>query len=313
MVKPSSVTGFVAKNTALTDALLAPSNEVISAEERLGIRDRLVERLGESWKEVAGDGEGAARLCVTDYYLRVRLYPPVGSEVDTSQEPFRWSSRTVQRMIGIAAARACVQGLASSPADAVRDCIGGFVKDAKEGRYGPRSLSSWLVDLPAGSLGAVSATATTWATRFINSLDWDSFDSRPVVGPADQWWNVPTAPGLSIRSRVDVLSYARESEDRGVDRSRSQDGSKYSDPAPVLFVAKSGLPGRASKVELALSALVATVSRPMLASPARVVGWWPNCGRAMVLGVDRRAMEWACDQVLAAVSKRSPRGVRGAA
>ncbi|MCL4445458.1 MAG: hypothetical protein M1134_01080 [Actinobacteria bacterium] len=299
---------FVSKSSALTAALLSPSNERISTGERVAIRERLLGGLEivanrEEDRDRRAEG-GDVKLCVTDYFLRSSLSREGVAGFD-SQRRFRWSAMTAQRMIGTAAVRMCLLGLARNPRDAVMASVGQFISDANEGRAGPRSMPTWLATLSNGGVAGVCAGATTWATQLFNSLDWTRFETPPVVAPPDQWFNIPGTSRVSMRSRVDVRSEVRTVVDsRGGSASHDRE-SWRSESSPVLFVIKGGSPRETSRVELALPALVATVSRPTSPSPVRVVGWWPQCGQAMVLAVDRRAMEWASDEVLRAVSRAS--------
>ena len=63
-----------------------------------------------------------------------------------------------------------------------------------------------------------------------------------------------------------------------------------------------GQPGAATRHALLLSALVDALSNRRIHEPApvpaRVVGWWPECGKSWVVPVDGRSLVIAADAVL---------------
>ncbi|MGH9093313.1 MAG: hypothetical protein ACRDZR_18325, partial [Acidimicrobiales bacterium] len=72
-----------------------------------------------------------------------------------------------------------------------------------------------------------------------------------------------------------------------------------------------GRPGPGSRVELGLAALVEVVRRPGGPVPARVVGWWPECGRALVLDVDEALLASTVEAVVDAAGRKAGRRQRG--
>ena len=77
--------------------------------------------------------------------------------------------------------------------------------------------------------------------------------------------------------------------------------------APVLFTMMGGVTGPTSRIELGLSALVALVADVSAPVPARVMGWWPQSGRSIVVPIDSTSLQRTFDAVVEAV-----RGVRTA-
>jgi hypothetical protein len=67
------------------------------------------------------------------------------------------------------------------------------------------------------------------------------------------------------------------------------------------FTMLGGVPTATARGELLLSALVSTLRHPDVPGPARVLGWWPDCGKAWIVPVDGAALDVVADAVLAAV------------
>jgi len=282
---------------SLTDALTAPSAgpaPVLDPVLRSSLSDglaRLESRL------LAG-----RRLRVDEYLLSTAgAYGPTAPG-SASTEPFRWSARTARRSVGLAAVRACYHGIHRTPAEAVAGVLERLAEDAggSTGRGG--SLGRWLAGLPSGARAAVQADAVTWATRLHIALDWDSLPPGTVVGGRDEWWDCPSARRIGLRGRAEV----RTSTAGG-------DASAAGPHRPVLFCLRPGVPGPTGRTELALPALVAALASPTGAPPARVIGWWPACGRAIVLEVDEKVLTRAAASVVGAVGARLGAGLGGGA
>jgi hypothetical protein len=60
-----------------------------------------------------------------------------------------------------------------------------------------------------------------------------------------------------------------------------------------------GRPGPTARAELALAGLVAALGGSGAGVPARVAGYWPDCGRALVLPVDDELLGRCAASVLA--------------
>jgi hypothetical protein len=259
------------KAKGLTDALLAPSGPGITPGEQTVLRTRLQDAL----TPLAGGGP----IRMNGYLLRTALLAP---ERGMDDSPFHWSSRTARRSIGIVAARHCVRGLARTPGEAVAITVAQLAEDGRQGQGRRGSLAQWLALVPEGGRAAVRAEATTWATHLLEALEWGRLRPPPVIGGPDQWWDCPSAPAVGLRGRADVRVLVPDNP-----------------AATALLTMVGGQPGPTSGVELGLAALVAVLTRPAAPAPARVVGWWPDCGRALVLAVDLPMLRQTANAVVA--------------
>ncbi len=197
---------------------------------------------------------GAGPFRVTDHDVRATLADGGGAP-DTA--PFTWSSRTARRPIGWAALRLLVRGAARSPSDAVRTRLAESSRLVTEGDACASQLDRWVAGLPAAGLAAVGAAATTWVTRLWCALDWRALGS-PVVG-RDRWWDSPHSALLALRARADVRT----------------------DHAALVVL--SGPRRDSVHAELALVTLVDALRTGGRRAPGRVVGWWPDSGRAVTV------------------------------
>ena len=260
--------------TGLTDALVAPAGPALPVPVMAAVAERLRTALGPTpgapTPATAGD-----RLTVDAFFLRT---PTAGAAT-----PFRWTARTARRTIGVAAARACLPGGRRAPGDAVIETMAEMAEDGRRGLGRPGGIEQWLAALAAGGTAAAAAEATVWATGLLHAVTWDRIHGA-AVGPADQWWNV--SAGLVLRGRADV---------------RLPVGDGGEDRRTALLTIVGGRPGPASRAALGLPALVAAAGGRQQAMPARVVGWWPECGRALVLPVDAVLLETTADAVVGAV------------
>jgi hypothetical protein len=280
---------FLPRASALTDALVAPGAPPITPEKAVRWRDRLAAELA----QVAGPvTAGTSCLRIRAYQLGRSLS---GTAVADHRIGFRWSARTARRTIGVAAVRACVDGRAPTVADAVAMAMTDPAGVGGVGRDGPGTCADWMATLSRPARTAVAGEATTWATRLWTALEWRRLASPLSVGGPDQWWG-PTGPGrLAVQGRADVRV--------GVP-----------DRPGAYFTMLDGYPRPSARVELTLAALVAVLSRPGDAGPAKVVGWWPDCGRAWIVTVDALALAAAADAVVDAVrtlSRPSQRHLTG--
>jgi hypothetical protein len=270
----------IAKSRWLTTALLAPADPgAVSAEDRTALRRRLDAALAATRSSPARPGP----LRVDGFVLK---FAAAGLPPD--DEPFRWTSRNARRSIGLAAVGHLGHGRAGTPAAAVHLVLSELADDACRGTARAGSMARWLARLAPGGRTAVLAEAVTWATRFYNALDWGPMPAPLVIGGRDQWWDSPGRPAVALRGRADLRVPGNG----------------------ALFTMLSGHPGPTSPVELGLPALVGALAGdgPV---PTRVLGWWPDCGRALVLPVDRALLERTVDAVAGAV--HLVRGLVGAA
>jgi hypothetical protein len=221
-------------------------------------------------------------LRVDAFLLRTHVR---GDRLADNAESFAWSPGNVRRSIGLAAVRRCLEDGARNPAEAVAATITSMVREARTGDGGRRSAARWLAGIGDGARAAVEAEATSWATRLFLAVEWDRLSRPPIVGAPDRWWDCPGSR-VGLRGRADVRF--------------ELDGGRQ-----TLLTLMAGHPGQARRTELALGALVDVLCRPSAPPPARIVGWWPECGRALVLTVDLGLLQETAQTVAAAVRQSS--------
>lgn len=273
----------------LTDALLAPAGPPpppgVVADLDRALRNGLAEA-------TAGCGGPPVRLDA--FAIRTVGEPPRPSG-PPGDDSFRWTPRTARRTAGISAAALVVGGRARCPAQGAELAVAALVEDARRSRARPGSLADWLGSAPAGVVATVLAEATSWATHFVTAVEWSRVGGAVEVGGADRWWDVVGRPPVGLRGRVDarlaVTPAGRAAPGRGSPQTARQS----------LLTVVGGRPGPGSRTELGLAALVDILRRPGGPAPARVVGWWPECGRALVLDVTEQLLASTATATLAAV------------
>lgn len=215
---------------------------------------------------------------------------------------FRWTPRTARRAIGLAAVRAGLDGRAPTPSEAVGLVMNDPGGPFGIGRAGPGSCADWVTSLAPSARSLVGAEASAWATRLWTGLDWAKLDrKRLVVGGTDRWW------------RWSGVVHGERSEEQGPDAGaceiavrgradvRVEPGTGADQHGGVHLVVLDGHPGAATRHALLLGALVAGLTNRLLrepVAPRRVVGWWPDCGKAWVVPVDARTLTHAADAVV---------------
>jgi hypothetical protein len=279
------------KASSLTNALTAPSPLLVTLAEFAMIRQALERELG----AVAERLRANDRVRVDAYHLRDSLSGGAPRAGDAS---FRWTPLTARRPIGIECARACLANPRLSPLESARDAITHLVRHAKDQRR-PGSLAEWVGGLAVGGRAVVQAEAVLWTTQLMTALDWDGL-RRPVIG-RDSSVVLPSSSRVLLRGRIEVQTWASPPGSDG-------DGS-VGPVAPdqvVLLSMMPGRPGRTARMELGLSALTSALDNRQGAIPARVVGWWPQCGRALVVPVDVALLNQTCQAVVATVRSSCP-------
>lgn len=272
------------KARALTEVLVAPpANSLDGADD-------LYRQLALALTAAGSQLPPGAGVRVDGYFFRTALTHP---ERLSEPDPFAWSPRTARRLLGLAAVRACVSGSERTPADAVEHVVSAAVEDARRGSQRSGSLAGWLLDLPGGGRAVVRAEAVTWATHLLASLEWRSLGATPIVG-SDQWWDGPPGCRVALRGRSEVRVPTLGAEP-------SPPRSTATTTPPALFAMLGGRPSPVASLELGLAALASFMARPKEPAPARVVGWWPQCGRAMVLPVDRATLRNTADAAVGAI------------
>jgi hypothetical protein len=263
---------------SLTDALMAPSTETVSAAELRRLRDRLAGDLAALVEELPA-GE---KLRLDEFrFGQARRRP---ERLSTPDGPFVASPATSRRAVGLGAVARCLRGRAPSPGAAVAEVLADGVEDAAEGgdpESRPPWWAAWYAGLGSGGQAMVEAEAVTWATQLWTALEWDRA-TQAVVGGPDDWWDCPGTRALTLRGRADV-------------RMRAQG-------RPVLLVVGSGVPPADWRSALGFPALVPALARGEKAVPARVVGLWPASGQVRILPVDDGVLLDTATAVIRAVS-----------
>ena len=261
--------------TSLTSALFERTEHVVDAEAREELRRRLEHRLSDP-----ALGAACGRLGPRDLVPS----PPARSG------RFAWTARTASRTIGLRALADVVgsRDLALAPADAVARAL---VRVQAAGRSGSgTSLEAWAAGWTRGAAAIVAAEATTWCSRLLCALEWDRLGTGIEFEP-DSWWRPTRPPSLVLRAKADVLVPA---------------GTAGTE-APHLLVFQSGCPTPASRRSLAFTGLVAALDPRNEHAPGRIVGYWPDCGRWVGVGLDRPTLAGALEAALAVAVSRSPR------
>jgi len=268
---------------ALTDVLTSPVRSVTPTG---GDRRDLARRMHSALEGLRREQPSRARLTVTDYLLRAGGAMPSGGTGPSGRlgpsGPFRWSARGARRVVGLAAARRCLSGASRTPVDAAGEVIGELATEGERGLGRPGSVGRWLAGLPAAGRAAVQVEAANWCTALSDAVDWRRL-AGAEVGPPDRWWE---AAGVAVRSRADLRVPRGEPGDRA---------------GTALLTVVAGWPGTTSQAALGLPALVAAVDGGDI--PARVVGWWPECGRAVAVDVDRGFLDVTATAVVDTVRR----------
>jgi hypothetical protein len=299
VVARSAVDGLP-RSTTLTDALLGGGVSAAMPDASAGTAGAVRERLEQGLARVVGtvdvgtpvvaSAAAVLRLLRIGHYQVARGLEgrggPRGAPPSRGAPAFRWTARAARRSIGLAALRAGLDGRAATPAEAVGLVVGDPGGPHGVGRSGPGSCADWLTSLAAPARSLVAAEATTWATRLWTALDWSRLGDHLLVGGPDRWWRWSDGSlRVAVRGRVDVR----------VGAAGGRGGA--------ALVVLDGQPGPATRHGLLLRPLVETLStrsRRPASTLERVVGWWPDCGKAWVVPVDEGALGAAADAVVAA-------------
>lgn len=227
--------------------------------------------------------------------------------------PFSWSPINARRILGIQAARSIIDGQCNTPKEAVAGIVKESITTCTSGSVYTGSLSRWLASLSMGGLSSVMAEAITWTSRFITALDWSSIPQTVEIG-RDYWWNCQKVPLITLRGRSDVrvriplpiplkrdqLTGKKTAQKKSTEQSSITGGSLI-DKGVAFFTVMADNSYLDCRSELGLPALVEVLRRPYAPLPLRVVGWWPNSGRSIVLPVTDQLLEETAKSVIDAV------------
>ncbi len=276
----------------LTDALLAPA----APPPPPGLVGDLCRTFRHNLAETMAGHDGPP-VRVDAFTIRTAGGPPRRTRQPEDDE-FHWTPRRARRAVGVSAAAKVVGGRVRCPAQGAERAVVELIDDARRGACRPGSLGAWLETAPAGVVAVVVAEATAWATHLVTAVEWHRV-GRPVeVGGTDRWWDLVGRPTVGLRSRVDARLTVGP-----LDRA-STEPVATGQARQSFLTALGGRPTPGSRAELGLAALVEVLRRPSGPVPARVVGWWPECGRALVLDVGEELLTSTASAALAAVRDR---------
>ena len=261
---------------ALTDALAVESAPPTAAA--VATARRLLER---------GLSDAAVTYAEPVPCLRIRAFDVVqslGGAARVTGAPFRWTARTARRRVGLAAVRSCLAQPGLAPGEAVAQVIADPGGPTGPGPTGPGSCTDWLAGLSPSARALVQAEATTWATAVWTALDWDRLPS-PMVGAPDRWWDWHGRARVAFQGRADLR----------IPRVGGGGGAH--------LVVLDGFPSHASRRALTFGALVDALRSDGADAPSRVIGWWPDCGKAWVASVDGGALRACAEDALGAVRR----------
>jgi hypothetical protein len=278
------------KAASLTDALTLGASSMVSPDEFAEVRQAFEHELRRTTRSLP-TGE---RIRVDGYSLRNAMSGGAGHG-----GAFRWTPWTARRPIGIECVRASLANPRLTPLQASHDVITRLVRQADEQRGRPGSLSEWLAGLAVGGRTVVQAEAVVWATQLTTALDWTRL-SRPIVGD-DRSVVLPSSSQVLLRGRIELRTFATPARVQGTNPRRRLE----SEPS-VLFATMTGRPSPTARTELGLAALTVALGDRHGEVPVRVLGWWPQCGRALVVPVDLTLLNQTCEAVVGTVRSMCP-------
>jgi hypothetical protein len=220
--------------------------------------------------------------------------PADGLAGGNGRRSFHWTARTARRRVGLAAVRSCLAHPGLAPADAVALVVADPTGPAGIGPRDPGSCADWLASLSPPARAVVQAEAAAWATAVWTAIEWDRVHPDPVVGGPDRWWDWRGPVRVALQGRADV---------------------RLPGPGGAHFVVLDGVPSPAARRALSFSALVDALRCEGVDTPARVIGWWPQCGKAWVTPANEAALRACAEQVVRVVhaALRTAAATEGAA
>jgi len=276
------------KATSLTDVLTAPAPLPVSRDEFGELRRDFEDEL----RTAARSLRVGERIRVDAYHLRNSISGNVDRE-----SPFKWTPWTARRPIGVECVRACLANARLTPPQTGHDVIARLIRRADDERGRPGSLAEWLAGLAVGGRAVVQAEAVAWATQLLTALEWSKL-TAPIVG-VDRSVVLPSSSQVLLRGRIEVRTRLVSPQPPNARRTL--------DVAPsVLFAMMTGRPSPTARTELGLAALTVALDGRHGDVPVRVVGWWPQCGRALIVPVDLALLDHTCQAVVATVRAACP-------
>jgi hypothetical protein len=279
--------GSLPRASTLTGVLLAPNTDLLDADELSSVRTILQRDVQSVMRRI----DRAEPLRVDPYRVR----KTASGEAD-GERPFEWNPWTARRSLGLEAVRACLGRPRLTPLEATRAAVDRLIRRTSEDT-GAGSLAGWLASLRLGARAVVEAEATLWATQLLSAVQWTEPATR-LVG-FDRSVVLFEAPRVILRGRVDLEL-----------RPAVMGEGAPTVPTGGLLVVMTGHPLPSARLELAVSALAAALSNRSGVTPARIVGLWPQCGRALDLPIDVDLLLRGCSAVVDTIRadvERSPR------
>ena len=279
--------GSLPRAETLTDVLLSPATTGVTRDELSSVRSILERDVVSMTRHI----DRSEPLRIDPFRVR-----RVVAGVPDLERPFQWNPWTARRRLGLEAVRTSLGRPRLSPLEATRDAIDRLVRRAPED--GPAgSLSRWIAELSLGARAVVEAEAVLWATQLLSAVLWTRAGTRLVgfdrsIVPCD-------APRVIVRGRVDVELRPDGRPDRD---ERTQTGG--------VLVMMTGHPLPSARLELAVTALVTALSDRPGVVPARVVGFWPQSGRALSLPIEVDLLLRGCEAVGSAIRTEVGRAPR---
>ena len=279
LVTPVPIVGMsvtVPRAAAVTDLLLSPLGACVHDSAVTVIRSRLLR----DFPRVAQGLRTGVELHLGSYLLRSAL----GRPDRCSETEFIPNPLNCRRAIGLAGLARSIKNHGLPPAAAVANLLTDTLVDVEAGGHNGSRLAwwaRWYSKQEPAVRAVVQAEATTWATEMYGTIDWSRFGRRTVVGGPDDWWRCPTARHVALQGRAEIRTWV---------------GGRQ-----VQLVVSSGYPTVSWRAELAFPALVAALGRGIRATPARVVGLWPDTGQVRVLPIDLSTLNDAAEGVTHAV------------
>ncbi|MFZ0664539.1 MAG: hypothetical protein WAM97_02205, partial [Acidimicrobiales bacterium] len=257
---------------ALTDLLLAPVQAAPDEKALNRARNHVVYQLQRASIAMSP----GSQIRIDPFRIEKVLATPYRPDPDDGA--FSPSPAACRRAIGTEAVALCQREIGVSPAQAVSRILDSAQSPGTR-PAGSTWWHQWFRRLAFGAKVTVQAESTTWATQMRGALDWERFETEPVIG-RDYRWECPGSKRITIHAKVDVCSQV--------------------EGRPVFFLVSTGVANEHWTASLALPALCAGLVGGAAAVPARVVGLWPASGQVRAISLDDTTIEMAAKAVATA-------------